>query len=269
MKPVSLSSSARNGREPMQTFLSDGVRLAYLDEGPRDGDPIVLVHGFGSNSRVNWVATGWVDLLTKNGFRVVALDNRGHGASEGPHDPALYDTRAFLAEDVRRLMDHLGIERADVMGYSKGAWITAHLACVHPDRVRSALLGGLAMSMVTGLGDKEEIVEALEAETDAEVTGKSGRAYRAFAKQTGSDLLALAACMRGSRQPVPADELRHLRLPVLISVGTKDDVAGDVDAFAALVPGAEVNDIPDRDHMSAVGDKVHKAGVLEFLARRP
>ena len=269
MKPVSLSTSPRHGRTPMPTFVSDGLTLAYLDEGPRDGDPIVLVHGFGSNARVNWVTTGWVDLLVKAGFRVIALDNRGHGASEGPHDPARYHTRDCLAEDVRRLMDHLGIARADVMGYSKGAWITAHLACAHPDRLRSALLGGLAMAMVTGLGDKEEIVAALEAETDAEVTGKSGRAYRAFAKQTGSDLLALAACMRGSRQPVPADELRKLRLPVLISVGTRDEVAGSVADFAALIPGAEVADIPDRDHMMAVGDKTHKAGVLAFLARRP
>ena len=154
MKLVSLATSTRHGRAPMPTFLSDGIRLAYLDEGPRDGDPIVLIHGFGSNSRVNWVATGWVDLLTKAGFRVIALDTRAHGASEGPHDPALYDTRTCFAEDVARLLDHLDIDRADVMGYSHGAWITAHFACIHPERVRSALLGGLAMSMVTGLSDK-------------------------------------------------------------------------------------------------------------------
>ncbi len=268
MKIVSLSTSTRHGRAPMPEFSSDGVRIAYLDEGPRGGDPIVLVHGFGSSSRVNWVQTGWVETLTSAGYRVVAIDNRGHGASEGPHDPAVYGTGSFMAEDVRRLMDHLGIERADVMGYSMGAWVTAHLAVKHPERLRSAIFGGLAMAMVSGLGGQETIAQALEAETDAEVTSPKGRAYRAFAKMTGSDLLALAACMRGSRQPVAVGDLQALRLPVLIAVGTKDDVAGSPEELAALIAGSQVLTIPGRDHMQATGDKVYKAGVLAFLEKR-
>ena len=251
----------------MQRFSSDGVDLAFLDEGPREAAPIVLVHGFGSNTRVNWVATGWVETLLSAGFRVISLDNRGHGASEGPHDPAVYGTGSFMAEDVRRLMDHLGIERAHVMGYSMGAWVTAHLATRHPERVRSAIFGGLAMAMVSGLGGQETIAEALEATSDAEVKTAKGRAYRAFAKQTGSDLLALAACMRGSRQPVERYALAALDLPVMIAVGSKDDVAGSPQELAAIIPGAEVLDIPGRDHMQATGDKVYKAGVLDFLAR--
>jgi pimeloyl-ACP methyl ester carboxylesterase len=274
MKLVPLSASpAKSGPSrsgtPMQTFSSDGVRLAYLDTGPADAPPIVLVHGFASNTRVNWVSTGWVDTLTGAGFRVVSIDNRGHGASEGPHDPAVYGTGSHMAEDVRRLMDHLGLERADVMGYSMGAWIAGHLAVVHPDRLRSVIFGGLAMAMVEGLGGQETIAAALEAETDAGAKTPKGRAYRAFAKQTGSDLLALAACMRGSRQPVSREGLTGLTLPVLIAVGTRDDVAGSVDELAALIPGAEVLPIPGRDHMMAVGDKVYKQGVLDFLKRRP
>jgi pimeloyl-ACP methyl ester carboxylesterase len=253
----------------MSSFLSDGVRIAYLDEGPRDGTPIVLVHGFASNSKVNWVTTGWVATLVEAGHRVIALDVRGHGASEGPHDPALYGTATHMAEDVRRLMDHLHIERADVMGYSMGAWITGHLALAHPERLRSVIFGGLAHAMVEGISGQETIAAALEAESDAEVKSPKGRAYRAFAKQTGSDLAALAACMRGSRQPVPADGLMQLHMPVLIAVGTRDDVAGSVEDFAALIPGAEVLPIPDRDHMLAVGDKVYKKGVLAFLDARP
>lgn len=268
MKLVPLSTSSRRS-PPMPSFPSDGVRIAYIDEGPRDGTPIVLVHGFASNVRVNWVSTGWVETLTAAGFRVIALDNRAHGASEGPHDPARYGTDTHMAEDVRRLMDHLGLERADVMGYSMGAWIAAHLAVRHPERVRSVIFGGLAMAMVTGLGGQETIAAGLEAESDAEVTSPKARAYRAFARQTGSDLPALAACMRGSRQPVPAEGLAALRMPVLIAVGTRDDVAGSVEDLAALVPGAEVLPIPNRDHMLAVGDKVYKQGALAFLARRP
>lgn len=253
----------------MHHFFSEGLRLAFLDEGPRDGEPIVLVHGFGSNARVNWVGTGWVGLLVKDGRRVIALDNRGHGASEAPHDPALYHTGDHMAEDVRRLMDHLGLERADLMGFSKGAWIIGHLATRHPERLRSAIFGGLAMGMVEGLKGQETIAAALEAETDAEVTSPKGRAYRAFGKQTGSDLKALAACMRGSRQPVSAEALAQLRLPVLVAVGTRDDVAGSLDDFAALIPGARALAIPDKDHMSSVGDKHFKKAVLEFLATRP
>src|SRR5271167_2151060 len=120
---------ARYGRR-MPRFSHDGVELAYLDEG--EGEPIVLVHGFASNKEVNWVAPGWVTTLTRGGRRAIALDNRGHGASSKLYEPVDYD-RALMAEDVRALLDHLGIARADVMGYSMGARITANLALAHPD----------------------------------------------------------------------------------------------------------------------------------------
>jgi len=269
MKITSLSTSPRKGAPPMRFFQSEGLSLAYFDVGPQDGEPIVLVHGFGSNSRVNWVGTGWVDLLVGDGRRVIGLDNRGHGASDAPHDPALYHTGDHMAEDVRRLMDHLDIDRADAMGFSKGAWILGHLATRHPERLRSVIFGGLAMAMVEGLGGQETIASALEAETDAEVLTPKGRAYRAFGKQTGSDLLALAACMRGSRQPVPREALAALDLPVLVAVGDKDDVAGSVEDFVALVPGARGVILPGKDHMASVGDKLYKQAVLDFLATRP
>lgn len=269
MKIVPLTTSPAKSAPVMQSFSSDGVRIAYLDTGPQSAPPIVLVHGFASNTRVNWVSTGWVDTLTGAGFRVISIDNRGHGASEGPHDPEVYGTGTFMAEDVRRLMDHLGIARADVMGYSMGAWITGHLAARHPERLRSAIFGGLAMSMVEGLGNTETIASALEAEHDEDVKSPNARTYRTFARQTGSDLKALAACMRGSRQPVVRSDLMAIDVPVLIAVGTRDEVAGSVEEFARMIPGAKVLPIPDRDHMLAVGDKVFKKGVLAFLAERP
>lgn len=253
----------------MQSVLNDGIPIAFLDEGPRDGDPILLIHGFGSNKAVNWVYPGWVDLLAKDGRRVIALDNRGHGESGAPHDPAAYHSRLRMAGDALGLLDHLGIARADVMGYSMGAWIAAYLAIDHPDRVRSAIFGGLASAMVTGIGGQEEIAQALEADSEAGIASAKGRAYRAFAIQTKSDRRALAACMRGSRQPVPAADLAGLAMPVLIAVGTKDDVAGSMEDLAAILPHAETLPIPNRDHMLAVGDKVYKQGVLDFLRRRP
>src|ERR1700719_5116735 len=130
-------------------FSAGLVELAYLDEG--DGDPIVLVHGFASNKEVNWVHPGWVSTLARAGRRAIALDNRGHGASTKLYDPALYGS-ALMAEDVRALIDHLGIDRADIMGYSMGARITAFLALAHPECLRSAILGGLGSHLVGGGG---------------------------------------------------------------------------------------------------------------------
>ena len=248
----------------MPTFHHGDVEIAYLDEG--EGEPIVLVHGFASTKEVNWVNPGWVTTLTRAGRRAIALDNRGHGASSKLYDPAAYHS-ATMAEDVRALLDHLGIERADVMGYSMGARITAFLALAHPERVRSAILGGLGIKLVEGVGLPETIADALEAPSLAEVADPTGRMFRSFAEQTKSDLRALAACIRGSRQVLSREQVAALKPPVMVAVGTNDEVAGSAEALAALIPGARALPIQGRDHMLAVGDKTFKAGVLDFLSQ--
>jgi pimeloyl-ACP methyl ester carboxylesterase len=250
----------------MTSFTHDGVEISYLDQG--NGAAIVLVHGFASTKEVNWVNPSWFTTLVRAGFRVIALDNRGHGQSSKLYDPADYHTEK-MANDVRALLDHLHIERADVMGYSMGARITAYLAVKHPHRVRSAILGGLGIRLVDGVGLPETIADALEAPSLADVADPMGRAFRAFADQTKSDRRALAACIRGSRQVLTRAEVGAIGIPVLVAVGSRDDVAGSAEELAALIPGAKALDIPDRDHMLAVGDKVYKAGVLEFLKDRP
>lgn len=249
----------------MPSFKNGDVEIAYLDEG--EGEPIVLVHGFASTKEVNWVQPGWVSVLNRAGRRAVALDNRGHGASSKLHDPAAYHSAA-MADDVRALLDHLKIERADIMGYSMGARITAFLAVKHTARVRSAILGGLGIRLVEGVGLPESIADALEAPSLGDVTDPTGHVFRAFAEQTKSDLRALAACIRGSRQTLTRAEVGAIRAPVLVVVGTKDVVAGSAHALAALIPGARALDIPNRDHMLAVGDKIYKAGAIDFLNQR-
>jgi pimeloyl-ACP methyl ester carboxylesterase len=254
----------------MQSFSSGGVRIAFVDVPPETGaaDPVVLVHGFASNHAVNWVNTLWVQALTRAGYRVIALDNRGHGQSEKLYRPEDYDS-SVMAGDVRRLLDHLGIARADVMGYSMGARIAAHLAVIDPDRVRSLLLGGLGIRLVHGVGLPMNIADAMEVPSLDSLTDPLQRMFRAFAEQTKSDLKALAACIRGSRQTLTEQEVAGIRAPTLVSVGTADTVAGPAGELASLMPNARALDIPGRDHNLAVGDKAHKQGVLAFLAERP
>src|SRR4051794_26909918 len=185
----------------MEFFDSAGVRIASIDVAPASGagDPVLLVHGFASNHAVNWLSTMWVKTLTGAGYRVIAPDNRGHGQSDKPYDPAAY-TPEVMAEDARRLLDHLAIDRADVMGYSMGARIAACLAIRHPERVRALLIGGLGIHLVEGSGLPPGIADAMEASSLEDLSDPTERMFRAFAEQTRSDLRALAACMRGSRE---------------------------------------------------------------------
>jgi pimeloyl-ACP methyl ester carboxylesterase len=251
---------------PMPSFHHGAVEIAYLDEG--EGDPIILVHGFASSKNVNWVYPTWVSELKKNGRRVVALDLRGHGESSKLYEPEDYGIE-ILAGDVIALMDHLKFDRADMMGYSMGGRITAYLARYQPARLRSAILGGIGIGLIQGGGPGENVAEALEAPSLDDATDPVGRTFRAFADQTRSDRRALAACLRGSRRLMTEQEAAGIALPVLIAVGTTDEIAGPADALGKIIPGSQVLNIPNRDHMRAVGDRVYKAGVLEFLSSRP
>jgi pimeloyl-ACP methyl ester carboxylesterase len=249
----------------MPSFHNGAVEIAYLDEG--EGDPILLVHGFASTKNVNWVYPTWVSELKKAGRRVIAFDNRGHGESGKLYDASAYEI-ATMAGDIAALMDHLKIDRADVMGYSLGSRMTAILARSQPERLRSAILGGIGIGLIEGGGPGENVVRALEADSLDDVTDPVGRTFRAFADQTRSDRRALAACLRGSRRLMTKDEAARIAVPVLIAVGTSDEIAGSAASLGKIIPGSQVLDIPNRDHMRAVGDKVYKSGVLEFLSKR-
>ncbi len=255
----------------MQEFTgSGGVRLAYLDEpavGPDRGEPILLVHGFASTHAINWVFPLWVKVLTEAGRRVILFDNRGHGRSEKLYDSGSYHI-GLMAADALALLDHLGLDRIDVMGYSMGARIGAFLAQAHPHRVRSLVLGGLGHHLADGATLPIGIADAMEAASLADLADPMQRMFRSFADATKSDRRALAACIRGSRDLLPEAKIRLMRLPVLVAVGTKDDVAGDPFKLSALFPNAAVLSILDRDHNRAVGDAAYKNGVLDFLGVR-
>ena len=255
----------------MLTFVSDGVTLAYRDmppDGADLGEPILLIHGFASTHRINWVDPRWAATLTKAGRRVILFDNRGHGESEKLYDPEDYATPK-MARDASHLLTHLGVRRADVMGYSMGARIAAFLAREQPLLVRALILGGLGDHLVEGVGLPLGIADAMEAPSLEALSDPMQRMFRAFADQNRSDLRALAACIRGSRQTLSASEVAEIAAPTLVAVGTADTVAGDARQLARLFAHGAALDIPGRDHNRAVGDRVYKEGVLEFLAVRP
>ncbi|MGF7007123.1 pimeloyl-ACP methyl ester carboxylesterase [Aminobacter sp. BE322] len=252
-------------------FSHEGFDLAFLDQPPvaaGSGAPVLMIHGFASSHFVNWVSPGWFKTLTEAGYRAIAFDHRGHGLSSKSYDEADY-TPSKMAGDAVALLDHLGIERAHVMGYSMGARVSAFLALAAPERVATLVFGGLGIGMVDGVGDWDPIADALLAEDPETITHRRGKSFRAFADQTRSDKRALAACIATSRELLSEDDMARITQPTLVAVGTTDDIGGSAAELAALIPNAESFDIEGRDHMLAVGDRTFKKRVLEFYAEHP
>jgi pimeloyl-ACP methyl ester carboxylesterase len=252
----------------MPVFTNRGFTLRYLDSGGETASvPVLLVHGFASNIETNWVNPGWVKTLTDSGFRVIAFDHRGHGESSSSHRPEDY-APLEMAADCAALLDRLAVQRAHFFGYSMGARVSAFAALSMPERMATLCLGGIGMALVKGSGFWGPVREALLSEEPATITDAKALMFRRFADQTGSDRMALAACIEGSRANIPADALAAITCPTLIAVGTKDDVAGDPVELGALLPNAEVLQIEGRDHMLSVGDRSFKKRYLDFLATR-
>ncbi len=248
----------------MPTFVSEGRRIAFERYG--EGAPILLIHGFGSSGIVNWVETGWTDALVDAGFGPITIDNRGHGQSEKLYDPEAYHPWR-MAEDAVRLLDHLGVETAPVIGYSMGARIAAFLCSRHAPRVESSVWGGMGLNLVTGLSDSDEIISGLLAPGLADVPTRTARQFRIFADRTGADRKALAACMETSREPMEEEEVRRVRVPVLVVTGSEDEMAGPAEELAKLLPQGQAATVERRDHMRSTGDPQFKAAALEFLEK--
>jgi pimeloyl-ACP methyl ester carboxylesterase len=240
----------------------DGVRIAW--EAVGEGPLIVLVHGFGSNRLQNWRAPGWYDTLTKAGYSVIGLDNRGHGESDKPHESAAY-AEERMAEDVALAMEAAGHASVFVMGYSMGGAIALRLAASHPDRVRALITGGVGETYFTRDQNwRNAVADALLVDDVAQLSPVQ-RMFRDFAAQPGKDRAALAACMRAPRFNLSRDELAAITAPALVVCGETDDVSGPAEPLASALGNARALSIPKRDHMLTVGDKVYKQAVLDFL----
>ncbi|HEY3085749.1 MAG TPA: alpha/beta fold hydrolase [Candidatus Dormibacteraeota bacterium] len=242
-------------------FDSDGVRLHYEVNGPERGTPLIMVHGFASDYRLNWVGSRWQETFTHAGFRVIGLDCRGHGHSDKPHDEAAYAVDN-MAGDVVRLLDELDIKSASYLGYSMGARIGLEVVLDFPARITRAVLGGVGAAGAIDRADA--IARALR---DHEPTDDPvAQTFFKFASARPiNDLEALAACIVGLQPDASPERLAAIKTPILIVVGAEDQIARGAPELVELIPTARLMTIAGRDHMSAVPAREFKQAALEFL----
>jgi len=241
----------------------DGLRIAYETGG--EGDPVLLIHGFASSRAQNWRATTWYKALNDAGFQLIAMDCRGHGDSDKPHDSSLYNYER-MSGDAIAVLNAAGVEAASVVGYSMGGHIGIALLMRHPQMIRKLALAGVGERYLHGQFDARfRIAEAILEDDIGRIADPVARGFRIFAGQAGKDRTALAACMRGDRGAYAPAELAHATRPVLVVCGENDETSGAPGPLAAAFPAARAVVIPGRDHMSAVGDKATKEAVIGFL----
>jgi pimeloyl-ACP methyl ester carboxylesterase len=248
----------------MATFDSGGVSIAYDDVPGSNGRPMILVHGFTSNRNEGWKRLGWYGAFERNKIRCVALDNRGHGESAKPHDPEAY-SRDAMSKDILNLMDHLGIERAHIMGYSMGSRLAIAAAMKAPKRFATLTIGGVGDKMFEPRVPGNPMAEAMEADDPEKITEPMLKSFRQFADDQGEDRLALAALTRNRGAELTREELATVTVPTLVVAGAYDELAGNAEALAKVFPDGRAVTIPGCDHFSAIPHVLYKATVFDFL----
>lgn len=238
----------------------DGVKLSYEIDG--DGPSVVLLHGFVADSYINWVRPGVIGRLTAAGYRTIALDQRGHGLSDKPHDPASYADGAML-RDAQGLLDHLGLERIAMVGYSMGAMNTLRLLATGEARIRAGVLGGIGGSLLLARAEGTAILaEAMEAEDKSTITNAFAKSFRDFADLTKGDRKAFAAIQRQPRAPI--EGIENVGVPVLVLVGDNDPMIGDPQELAAKIVGAKAV-VVGGSHLNVVNNPQFHENVVSFL----
>ena len=202
---------------------------------------VVLVHGFATNRVENWRRLGWYAAFEAKGYRTVALDMRGHGESDKPHDPSAY-TRETMAGDIVALLDHLDLRRVDLLGYSMGSHVCLAVAAAHGRRIGNLVLGGVGARMVTGearpFSGTMTMAEAMRADDASIITDRTLKGFRQFAEKQGEDRLALAACGEGRGERADPDDFLRLTMPVLVATGSRDEIAGEPQILADAISPA-------------------------------
>ncbi|MFC7242425.1 alpha/beta fold hydrolase [Catellatospora aurea] len=254
----------------MQTFPSfDGTTLAYHTWGePTAGrPPVVLHHGFSTSAAANWKAPGVVDALVGAGRHVIAIDARGHGSSEKPHDPARYGEDK-MARDLAALFDLLGLAQVDLVGYSMGG-VVALLTAAADRRVRRLVTGGIGAGAVEQGGvDRSALpgralIDGLLTDDPSTITDERVMGFRLFADASGADRRALAAqAEAGHRTPIALD---RITIPTLVLAGTDDWLATRPEVLAAALPDARWKVLAG-DHLTVVRNPEFATAIVTFLA---
>ncbi|MGH7916503.1 MAG: alpha/beta fold hydrolase, partial [Candidatus Binataceae bacterium] len=249
----------------MPFFNSAGVRIHYQERGR--GEPVVLVHGFG-NDHKHWDDTGLMKHLA-NDYRVIAPDTRGHGHSDKPHTQAHYGV-AVMSADIIRLLDHLDIRRALMVGYSQGSCICLELMMRHPARLRAVVLGGFGRNgSISRPGRRVELGAALGEENPETITDEVALRFRRGLEAGGNDLKALAACISAEEDiPEPAT-IEPIKVPALLLSGSRDQVAGDPHTIAGVFVNGRILLLEGVDHVRAPAEPAFHAAVAAFFAHAP
>jgi pimeloyl-ACP methyl ester carboxylesterase len=243
----------------------NGCPINYIVEGT--GDPVLLIHGFASSLQGNWRAPGVIAAIVAAGRKVIAIDCRGHGRSGKPHDPQAYAGSA-MAHDAIAVLDHLGIEKADLAGYSMGGFLSASLLVNHPERWRSVIISGMGDVLLKGnlpSAQFDSLAAAMEAPDAASIKDPRARGFRLFAESSGNDLGALAAMHKTKRGGFDPAKFADVRIPVMILIGAKDDPAS-AKRLADAIPGASFVEVPG-DHLGAVATPEFTRAIVSWLTR--
>ena len=249
---------------------SNGLQIYYETFG--QGKPIILVHGWGSDLKQSWVESGWVKSLQSIRM-VIAMDCRGHGQSDKPLDQKVYSYN-IMAQDVLHLMDHLNLEKADLFGYSLGAFMAVYLLGHNKERFTSMILGGIGDETEESK-DARFIADALREKDPSQITNRLGRVYRDYVDSNPNndrESLALSALQmwpEGYPVQLGGVGLANVDIPVIIINGEDDDPYVKSDQkLADAIPGAQLVRIPNKNHVDVVVDQRFKKEVLEFLKRQ-
>lgn len=237
----------------------DGTDLSYDVDG--DGPVVLLLHGYATDAYINWVRPGVVDRLNSAGFRTIALDQRGHGMSDKPHDPGAYAEGAMI-RDAQAVLDHGGVEKCAVVGYSMGALNALRMITEGETRVRAAVLGGIGGASIELREGAEAIADAMETQDKSTITHPIAKSFRDFAELTRADRVALAALQRRPREEFK--DIGSIEVPVLVLTGDNDPMIGDPAGLAAQIPGAK-GAVVGGSHLNVVNNPEFHNELIAFL----
>jgi pimeloyl-ACP methyl ester carboxylesterase len=242
---------------------ADGVAIAVYEWGHPDAPVVVAVHGFASSAIANWHVTGWTRELSRAGFRVIAIDQRGHGASDKPHDRSAYSMEILVA-DLLGVVDTFLIDEFALLGYSLGARVGWHAALELPERLTRAVLGGIPDGdpLTRFLVDEARGFVAGGAPPDDRLTMTYLEMAASMPDNDLGALVSLVEGMRGGTQPDAGDPPQQ---PVLFATGTEDPILEQSRRLARATPHGSFLEIPDRNHFNAPTSKAFRVGGVEFL----